>query len=174
MPSIDRFFGIALTAAMVVAAPAAADDVVDLDGTVFTVVQKPNFTGHCPSGVADVCDVIELVGLGTADWAYTFGPLFEPSAKKRCFDVDGTFTITLHSDGSAISGPLTGVFCPRLAEPAHEHAGRISYGNPSTEDDIIQFETGTGQFAGLRGTASFHQFTAGAVFRGTLTGTLGP
>ena len=172
MPSIDRFLGTVLTAVVLAAAPAAANDVVNLDGTAFSIVQKPNFTGHCPSGVADVCDVIELAELGTADWAYAFGPLFEPSAKKKCFDVDGRFTITLHSDGSTISGPLTGLFCPRPAGPAHEHAGATSYGNPSTEDDIIQFESGTGQFAALHGTATFHQFTAGAVFRGTLTGTL--
>ncbi len=31
---------------------------------------------------------MQLVGLGTADWAYAFGPTFEPNG--RCFDVDGT------------------------------------------------------------------------------------
>ena len=58
------------------------------------------------------------------------------------------------------------------AGTAHQHAGSTSYGNPFSEDDSIQFSDGTGQFKGLHGTASFHQFSAGAVFQGTLTGTL--
>jgi hypothetical protein len=40
------------------------------------------------------------------------------------------------------------------------------------EDDGIQFSNGSGQFAGLQGTASFHTFVAGAVYQGALTGTL--
>jgi hypothetical protein len=141
-------------------APAAASALVSLDGSFSTVVVKPNFTSHCPSGVADECGTIQLVGLGAADWAYAFGPTFEPNG--RCFDVDGTFTITLQSDGSTISGPLTGLFCPRSSVTGHQHAGAISYGNPSVEDDSIAFTGGTGQFAGLSGTASFHTFSAGA------------
>jgi hypothetical protein len=60
----------------------------------------------CPSlppGSAE-CGTIDLVSLGTADWTYVFGPEFEPDG--RCFDVDGTLTLTLLSDGSTISGPL--------------------------------------------------------------------
>jgi hypothetical protein len=56
------------------------------------------------------CGTMQLAGLGAADWAYAFGPAFEPDG--RCFDVDGTLTLTLQSDGSTISGPLTGLFCP--------------------------------------------------------------
>ena len=103
-------------------------------------------------------------------WAYAFGPAFEPDG--RCFDVDGTLTITLQSDGSTISGPLTGLLCPHLPVTAHQHAGIISYGNPFVEDDSIAFTGGTGQFAVLSGTASFHTFDAGARFTGTLKGTL--
>ena len=152
-------------------APAGASASVALNGSFSTVITKPNFTSLCPSGVADECGTMQLAGLGTADWAYVFGPAFEPDG--RCFDVDGTLTLTLQFDGSTISGPLTGRFCPRLSATGHQHAGAISYGNPFVEDDIIKFAGGTGQFAGLSGTASFHTFSAGARFTGTLKGTLG-
>jgi hypothetical protein len=171
MPTIRRLLVSSVLAIGTVAmTPAAASALVSLDGSFSTVVVKPNFTSHCPSGVADECGTIQLVGLGAADWAYAFGPTFEPNG--RCFDVDGTFTITLQSDGSTISGPLTGLFCPRSSVTGHQHAGAISYGNPSVEDDSIAFTGGTGQFAGLSGTASFHTFSAGARFTGTLEGTL--
>jgi hypothetical protein len=151
-------------------ASAAASASVTLDGSFSTVVTKPNFEGFCPSGVADECGTIQLVGLGAAHWAYTFGPTFEPNG--RCFDVDGTFSLTLQSDGSAVSGPLTGLFCPDPSGTGHQHGGPKSFGNPFSEDDTIAFAGGTGQFSGLSGTASFHTFSAGAVFKGTLTGTL--
>jgi hypothetical protein len=153
-------------------ASAGASASVTLNGSFSTAIVKPDFTGPCPSGaVADgECGTMQLAGLGTADWAYAFGPTFEPDG--RCFDVDGTLTITLQSDGSTISGPLTGLLCPRLSDTAHQHAGVISYGNPFVEDDSIAFTGGTGQFAGLSGTASFHTFSAGARFTGTLKGTL--
>jgi hypothetical protein len=151
-------------------APAGASTSVTLDGSFSTVIVKPNFTSLCPSGVADECGTMNLAGLGAADWAYAFGPTFEPNG--RCFDLDGTLTLTLQSDGSTISGPLTGLFCPRPSATGHDHAGAISYGNPFVEDDSIAFTGGTGQFAGLSGTASFHTFGAGARFTGTLKGTL--
>jgi hypothetical protein len=75
-------------------------------------------------------------------------------------------------DASTISGPLTGLYCPRPSATGHQHAGAISYGNPFVEDDSITFIDGTGQFAGLSGIASFHTFSAGARFTGTLKGTL--
>ena len=125
--------------------------------------------GFCPSGVADECGTIQLVGLGVADWAYDFGPTFEPNG--RCFDVDGTLTITLQSDGSTISGPLTGLFCLLASATGQQHGGAVSYGNPFVEDDVVMFANGTGQFSGLSGTASFHTFFAGAALRGTLQGT---
>lgn len=159
-----------LAAGIAAAAPAGASTSVTLDGSFSTVIIKPNFTGLCPSGVADECGTMQLAGLGAADWAYAFGPAFEPDG--RCFDVDGTLTITLQSDGSTISGPLTGLFCPGPSGTGHQHAGAISYGNPFVEDDSIAFTGGTGQFAGLSGTASFHTFSAGARFTGTLKGTL--
>jgi len=159
-----------LTTGIVAGAPAAASASVTLDGSFSTVILKPDFTSMCPSGVADECGTMQLVGLGAADWAYAFGPTFEPNG--RCFDVDGTLTITLQADRSTISGPLTGLFCPRLSDTGHQHAGAISYGNPFVENDSIALSDGTGQFAGLSGAASFHTFVAGARFEGTLNGTL--
>jgi hypothetical protein len=160
------------TGIVAAAAPAGASASVTLSGSFSTMVPKPDFTGHCPSGVVadSECGTMQLAGLGTADWAYAFGPTFKPDG--RCFDVDGTLTLTLQSDGSTISGPLTGLLCPRLSDTAHQHVGVISYGNPFVEDDTIAFTGGTGQFDGLSGTASFHTFGAGARFTGTLTGTL--
>jgi hypothetical protein len=152
------------------AVPAGASASVNLDGSFSAVVVKPGFAGLCPSGVADECGTMVLAGLGGADWAYLFGPAFAPDG--RCFDVDGTLTITLHSDGSMISGPLAGIFCPDPSGTGHQHAGAISYGNPFTENDSIALTGGTGQFAGLTGTASFRTFSAGARFTGTLEGTL--
>jgi len=173
MPTIRGLLvivAIILAAGIGAMAPAGASASVTLNGSFSTVITKPNFTSLCPSGVADECGTMQLAGLGTADWAYAFGPTFEPNG--RCYNVDGTLTLTLQSDGSAISGPLTGRFCPRLSPTGHQHAGAISYGNPFVEDDIIKFAGGTGQFAGLSGTASFHTFSAGARFTGTLKGTL--
>jgi hypothetical protein len=152
------------------AVPAAASTSVTLDGSFAAVVTKPDFTSLCPTGAAGECGTIQLAGLGTADWAYQFGPAFTPDG--RCFDVDGILTITLHSDGSTISGPLTGTFCPSPAGTGHQHAGAISYGNPFTETDTIALAGGTGQFAGLAGTATFRTFSAGARFTGTLQGAL--
>ena len=86
--------------------------------------------------------------------------------------MDGTLKLTLQSDGSTISGPLTGRYCPGPSATGQEHGGIISYGNPFVEDDIIKFTGGTGQFAGLSGTASFHTFFAGARSTGTLKGIL--
>jgi hypothetical protein len=159
-----------LTTGTATMAPASASTSVTLDGSFSAIVIKPDFAGLCPSGAADECGTMQLAGLGTADWAYAFGPAFEPDG--RCFDVDGTFTITLQSDGSTISGPLTGVFCPDSSGTGNQHAGAISYGNPFTENDSIAFTGGTDQFAGLAGTASVHTFAAGARFTGTLKGVL--
>jgi hypothetical protein len=151
-------------------AAAGASASVTLDGSFSTVIIKPDFTSLCPSGVADECGTMQLAGLGTADWAYAFGPTFEPNG--RCFNVGGSFTLTLQSDGSTISGPLTGLFCPQPSATGHQHGGPLSFGNPFVEDDSITFTAGTDQFAGLSGTASFHTFSAGALFKGTLKGTL--
>lgn len=171
MPGIRRLLLIVLATGIVAVAPAGASASVLLDGSFSTVVVKPDFTGSCPSVVEPgECGTIQLAGLGAADWTYVFGPTFEPDG--RCFDVDGTFTIRLQSDGSTISGPLTGVFCPRPSDTAHQHSGAISYGNPFVEDDTIAFANGTGQFQALSGTASFHTSGAGARFKGTLNGTL--
>ena len=159
---------LALLSAVTVAGASSAS--VTLNGSFSTTVVKKDFVSLCPSGVADECGTIQLNGFGAADWAYTFGPTFDPDG--RCFDVDGTLTITLHSDGSTISGPLTGAFCPIPSSTGHQHAGAISYGNPFVEHDSVVFTTGTGQFSGLSGTGSFDTFDAGAVFKGTLQGTL--
>jgi hypothetical protein len=172
MAKTHRFLITMLTVVMLTAAPAVANVVVDLNGAFSAILVRPSFVSLCPAGGADECGAMQLVGLGAADWVYVFGPTFEPS--DRCFDVDGMFTLTLHSDGSTISGPLAGVFCPGPSAAGHQHRSSKSYGNPFFEDDVIHFisGTGTGQFEGLQGTASFHTFSAGAVFRGTLSGTL--
>jgi hypothetical protein len=41
---------------------------------------------------------MQLVGLRAADWAYVFGATFEPNG--RCFDVDGSLTLTLQPMGA--------------------------------------------------------------------------
>jgi hypothetical protein len=161
---------VALAAGVFGVTAARASTTVALDGSFSTAVIKPDFAGLCPSVVAGECGTVQLVGLGAADWTYSYGPTLEPNG--RCFEVDGTFTLTLHGDGSTISGPLAGRFCPRASRAGHEHAGAISYGNPYTEDDTIAFAGGTSQFAGLSGTAAFHTSSAGASLKGTLQGTL--
>jgi hypothetical protein len=171
---ISRWLVLGFAIAGLTAGPvplAGASNSVTLDGSFFSVRAKPQVVNaFCPSGVADECGTIELVGLGAADWTYDFGPTFEPDGS--CFDVDGTFTLTLQSDGSTISGPLTGLFCPSASSSGQQQGGPRSYGNPFVEDDVVVFANGTGQFSGLTGTASFHTFSAGAAFRGTLQGTL--
>jgi hypothetical protein len=169
-PTIRRLLVITLAAAAFAAPPAAADTSITLDGTTSFFIVKKDFTSLCPSGVADECGTMQLVGLGVADWAYAFGPTFEPNGD--CFDVDGTFTVTLQSDGSTISGALTGAFCPVPSATGHDHSFIHAYGNPFEEDDTIAFTDGTGQFDGLSGTANFHTLIAGARISGTLTGTL--
>jgi hypothetical protein len=170
MSTCRRLLVAVLVAGTFAVVPSAASASVSLDGSFSTAIVKKDFAGLCPSGVADECGTMQLVGLGPADWAYAFGPTFEPDG--RCFDVDGSLTITLQSDGSTISGPLTGLFCPRPSGAGHTHGGAVSYGNPFVEDDNIAFTDGTGQFDGLSGTASFHTFDSGARFAGTLKGTL--
>jgi len=151
---------------------AIAGDALEINGAFSNRVTKPNFTGLCPSHVANECGSIDLIGIGIADWTYVFGPTFLPTGQRGCFTVDGTFSLTLQSDKSFISGPLVGVFCAREADIAHQHVGAISFGNPFYEDDAIQLGNGTGRFLGFHGTAVFHTFSAGAVFQGTLTGSL--
>src|SRR5436190_15780977 len=162
---------VTLAAGMMTAAPAGASASIPLDGS-FSI--KATLTsgvyGLCPSRVADECGTVELAGLGTADWTYYFGPAFEPDG--HCFDVDGIFTLTLRSDGSTVSGPLTGVFCPGPSEAGDQHSHGHGFGNPFVEDDTILFADGTGQSEGLSGLASFHPPTAGARCRGPLKGTL--
>jgi hypothetical protein len=168
--STGRVLVVVLTTAAMGVAAAGASASVTLEGSFSTATVKKDFVSLCPSKVADECGTIQLSGLGIADWTYAFGPTFEPNG--RCFDVDGTFTLVLQADGSTISGPLTGTFCPLLSDVAHQHVGAISYGNPFVEDDTVALADGTGQFAGLSGTASFHTFAAGARFKGTLSGIL--
>ena len=156
------------------AVPAAASAAVDLDGSFSRAVHKQDyFDGStCPPNVdGNECGVIQLAGLGPADFVYLYGPTFEPNGTRGCFDLDGTFTISLQSDGSTISGPLTGVLC-EPGKSGSAPGGTHSYGNPFSQDDSIEFADGTGQFEGLHGTAIFHQSFAGARNRGTLTGTL--
>jgi hypothetical protein len=121
------------------------------------------------------CGVIQFDGLGAADFVYLFGPTFEPEG--RCFTVDGTFTLTLQSDGSTLNGTLVGLFCPLPSDAGHEHSGQAnsgagSWGDPALETDSISFTGGTGQFEGLTGSATFSTQSAGANVRGTLTGSL--
>ena len=149
------------------AAPAAASGPVDLHGSFSLRTVKKDFA-LC--SIADECGVLQMVGLGPADYTYVYGPTFDPTGKKGCYHVDGTFTITLRSDDSSVSGPLTGLYCrPGGSE---RQAGTPSFGNPFREDDTVQLSGGTGQFAGLHGTAAFSQRSAGAKSEGSLTGSL--
>src|SRR5690349_2404791 len=94
--------------AVIAQGPAGASTSLTISGSSSTVGQKP-LLGRC--SIAGECGTIVLDGLGVADWGYVFGPTFDPVG--RCYREDGTFTITLRSDGSTISGPLTGTFCPK-------------------------------------------------------------
>jgi hypothetical protein len=162
----------AATFVLVGSTGAIAGGTLDINGAFSIRVTKPEFTSHCTAGTGDECGSIDLVGIGIADWNYVFGPTFLPTGQKGCFMVDGTFSLTLQSDHSFISGPLVGVFCSPQAAIAHQHVGLISYGNPFHEDDSIALAGGTGRFVGYQGTVTFHTFGAGAVFQGTLTGSL--
>jgi hypothetical protein len=171
MTLVRRIAVVALTAALLSMAPLSANAAIHLQGSFDVRVLKPTFTGHCPPGVdGDQCGVLQLNGLGPADFTYLFGPTFEPTGQIGCFYVDGTFTLTLESDGSSVAGPLTGVFCePGYSGPA---GGKHPWGNPFSESDTITFTRGTGQFSGLSGVGAFHQSAAGAVYRGTLEADL--
>jgi len=116
--------------------------------------------------MVSVAAIIGPIGAGTV-YIYLYGPTFEPNGTRGCFTIDGTFTIRLESDGSTISGPLSGVFCSLSGRRTPQ-----AYGNPFTEEDSINLGNGTGRFAALRGTAIFQQSAAGARNRGTLVGTL--
>jgi hypothetical protein len=159
--------------AAVLAAPTSASSSVTLDGSFFrTFIRTGTDTISCPATVdGNECGVIQFVGLGAADYVYKYGPMFEPNGQKGCFNIDGTFKITLRSDGSATSGPLTGVWCkPGLS--GDRQGGWNSYGNPFSESDTVAFANGTGQFAALQGNAAFTQQSAGASWRGALDGVL--
>ena len=161
---------VVLVAAVVVvlgAPTAGASGPVELDGSFSLRTIRKDFA-LC--SISDECGVLQMAGLGEADYTYAYGPTYEPTSKKGCYLVDGTFTITLRSNDSSISGPLTGVYCrPGASERQVETP---TYGNPFRENDTVQLAGGTGQFAGLHGTAAFSQRSAGAVTEGSLTGTL--
>lgn len=167
-----RWLVVASAAFVLAASPAAAGAAtVDLDGSFSYRITRPEWTGvRCPTGPGDECGVIQLEGLGAADYDYEYGPTFEPTGEQGCFHIDGTFTLTLQSDASTITGPLTGVFCA----PGESGKQRFTpaYGNPQRETDTVRFVSGTGRFEGLTGTAVFSQRIAGAHFRGTLSGVL--
>lgn len=154
--------------------PAEASASITLDGSFARVITKPTYTltSRCPSGAGDECGTFQMVGLGPADYVYMYGPTFEPTGKKGCFNIDGTFSITLQSDGSTVSGPLTGVFCG--PGNSHVQVGTPAFGGPRSEDDTIAFGGGTGQFTGLHGAVAFSQSSAGAEWKGRLSGVLTP
>jgi hypothetical protein len=169
MRRLIRVVLIAGATSLVALASAEAATSVVIDGSFRTTVTKKEFTSRCPSGAGDECGVFQLAGLGPADYVYVYGPTFEPTGQKGCFYIDGTFTITLQSDGSTVSGPLTGIFCT----PGNSHhPDSPSYGNPRHENDTITFSGGNGQFAGLHGTVAYHEQEAGANAEATLLGTL--
>jgi len=163
-----RLLPLILVAGAIAAVPASANASITLNGSFSSVITKKSST--CPSGVADACGTMQLRDLGAADWAYAYGPLFD--ADGRCFNVDGTLTLVLRSDGSTVSGPLTGRFCPRASVSGQQHESPASYGNPFVETDTVLFGGGTERFAGLSGTAIFRTAFAGARLTGTLVGTL--
>jgi hypothetical protein len=171
MPAVSRLLAVVVTTGVLAIAPAGASASISLDGAFSIAATNPSgVAGLCPSRVAPECGTMQLAGLGEADWVYLFGPTFEPNG--RCFDVDGTLTLTLRSDASTISGALTGVFCPGPSPAGDQHSQPHPFGNPFVEDDIVEFTAGTGQFEGLSGTALFHTLSAGARFKGTLRGSL--
>ncbi len=155
------------------AGAASTSSTVTLSGSFDVRLTKPLAPNgpKCPSGVdGNQCGTIQLAGYGAAEFIYKFGPTFDPTGEHDCFYVDGTFTLVLQSDGSTLSGPLAGVFC----NPGNSglQGAPHSFGNAFSETDTIAFTTGTGQFSGLQGTATYQQSAAGAVYRGTLSGTL--
>jgi hypothetical protein len=164
---------LSVAAAAVLAASGTASSSVRLDGSFFRTFKLPSTdTIACPQNVdGNECGVIQFVGLGPADYVYKYGPTFEPSGQMGCFDIDGTFTISLQSDGSSISGALTGVWC-KPGQSGDRKGGWNSYGNPFSESDTIDFDNGTGQFAALHGSADFRQSSAGAAWQGQLFGLL--
>jgi hypothetical protein len=164
-----RLIVVAASAMVMLMMAPSASAALSLDGTFDRTVLKPDFTGStCAPGVdGNECGVLQFIGLGPADYVYRYGSMFEPNGTRGCFAIDGTFTIRMQSDGSTISGPLSGVFCSLSGRRTPQ-----AYGNPFSEDDAVNFASGTGQFAGLRGTANFQQSAAGARNRGRLTGTL--
>ncbi len=162
---------IATMGAVVLAAgPATASTSLEIEGSYSAHLSRPDYQGRClPDVAGDECAVVDLGGLGIADLVYIYGPTFE-RAGRSCFDVDGTFTLTLRSDNSNISGPSTGRFC--VPGNSGQQRGTPSYGNPQDEHDSIDFADGTGQFAGLHGTVAYSEWNAGAHFEGKLTGRL--
>jgi hypothetical protein len=163
---------LALAAATLCGAVSAqAATSITIDGSYNYTVVRPDSGSRCPSGLGNECGVFQLAVLGPADYVYVYGPTFDPTGKLGCFYVDGTFTITLQSDGSSVSGPSSGVFCaPGYSGPSQQ--GKPSYGNAQSENDTIRFSGGTGQFAGLQGTVAFSEFTAGAYLIGSVKGVL--
>jgi len=156
---------LALASVLLISGPAGASTSLTISGSSSTAVQKPRLV-RCP--IAGECGTIVLDGLGVADWQYVYGPTFEPDG--RCYREDGTFTITLRSDQSSISGPLTGSFCPGPA--AANEGSDNSYGNPYVETTLVALSDGTGQFAGLAGDLRYDATSAGAGPRVSLQGTL--
>lgn len=155
-----------LAIAVLVQGSAGASTSLTISGSSSTATQKPRLTS-CASG-ANECGTVLLAGLGAADWDYVYGPTFTPDGK--CYAEDGTVTITLRSDHSAVSGALTGEFCPKAS--SNNNGADNSYGNPYVEDDTIAFADGSGQFAGLAGNVHFHSESAGARGRVSFEGTL--
>jgi hypothetical protein len=162
-----------VAAATVLAAPSMANGSISLDGSFFGTFTRPGSnTISCPTNVdGDECGLIQFVGLGPADYVYKYGPTFEPNGRMGCFNIDGTFTITLQSDGSSATGALAGVWC-KPGRSGDRNGGWNAYGNPFSENDMIAFADGSGQFAGLHGNASFQQSSAGAAWHGRLSGSL--
>ncbi len=171
--TLPRFLAVivVLATALFAVPPAAASDTVTLNGSFSYLYLRPTATGLCPSGAGDACGFIQMDGFGAADWAWVSNHDFT-QGENGCWYGTATFTLTLRSDDSTISGPTTAVYCPTISDNGGQHESPNSFGNPFVEDDTIQLADGTGQFAGFSGTAILHVFGAGATYKGTLTGTL--
>jgi len=171
MSWVRRVAAAAVAGALVAMTPLSANAAVHLQGSFDSRLLKPTATPCPPSTNGSQCGVMQLEGLGPADFSYLFGTKFDPTGELGCWNVDGTFTVTLESDGSSLSGPLTGVLC--LPGRSTLAPGSLkSYGNPYRESDTITFTSGTGQFSGLAGVGAYQQSGAGAVYRGTLSADL--
>src|SRR5512138_3731016 len=120
-------FMLVLAMALFAVQPAAASQAITLNGSFVYFFPRQaalaGSTGLCPSGIAFVCQTVQLDGLGAADWTWTDNNTWAPNGDPGCYNGTATFTLTLRSDGSTISGPTTAIYCRKasLTGALHEN-----------------------------------------------------